>query len=85
MHCDHYGHIGNSYFHISWSSQQKENNAEIIANVTKEERFYNSEINLKIGLNYFNTLLDYYETQNLLYVTEACTAKEVFEEVKKVI
>ena len=30
-------------------------------------------------------LLDYYEKQNLLYITEACTAKEVFEETKKVI
>lgn len=36
-------------------------------------------------VNNTKPLLDYYEKQNLLYVTEAYTAKEVFEEVKKVI
>jgi len=34
-----------------------------------KEILYNSEINLKIGLNYFNTLLDYYNQNYILAFT----------------
>lgn len=34
-----------------------------------KERLYNAEINLKIGLNYFNTLLDYYSQNYILAFT----------------
>jgi len=34
-----------------------------------KEMLFNSEMNLKIGLNYFNTLLDYYEQNYILAFT----------------
>ena len=49
-------------------STAKEQAKKLNMEYTKES-LYNAEINLKIGLNYFNTLLDYYSQNYILAFT----------------